>query len=88
MLSRLRARGTESAESLARRLKSAVEELKAVGIYGYLVLNEDLNEAVQAVSSILDAESLKLSRQREIHARVGAMVTDLESELEKMNRGD
>ena len=88
LLSRLRARGTESAESLARRLKSAVEELKAVGIYGYLVLNEDLNEAVQAVSSILDAESLKLSRQREIHARVGAMVTDLESELEKMNRGD
>jgi guanylate kinase len=88
LLTRLRARGTESAESLARRLKSAVEELKAVSIYGYLVLNEDLNDAVRAVSSILDAESLRLSRQREIHARVGAMITDLESELDNMNRGD
>ncbi len=88
LLSRLLARGTESAESLARRLKSAVEELKAVSFYGYLVLNEDLNAAVKAISSILDAESLKLTRQREIHARVGAMVTDLESELDKMNRGD
>lgn len=86
LLSRLRKRGTESDDSLARRLRSAVEELRAVDIYGYLVVNEDLAEAVQAVSSIIDAESMRLSRQDAVHARVGAMVTDLESELDKMNR--
>jgi guanylate kinase len=86
LLSRLRGRGTESAESLTRRLRSAVEELKAVDIYGYLVVNHDLEEAVKAVSAIIDGESKRLSRLDEAHARIGAMVTDLESELEKMNR--
>jgi guanylate kinase len=86
LLQRLKARGTESAESLARRLRSAVEELRAVDLYGYLVVNHDLEEAVKAVSSIIDGESRRLSRLNEIHARIGAMVTDLESELEKTNR--
>jgi guanylate kinase len=86
LLSRLQGRGTESPETLARRLKSAVEELRAVDLYGYLVVNEDLEEAVRSVSSIVDGESKRLSRVDEIHSRIGAMVTDLESELEKMNR--
>ena len=86
LLGRLRGRGTESTETLVRRLKSAVEELRAVDLYGYLVVNQDLDEAVKAVSSIIDGESKRISRLAELHARVGAMVTDLESELEKMNR--
>lgn len=86
LLSRLRGRGTESTESISRRVKSAVEELKAVDLYGYLVVNEDLDEAVRDVSAIVDGESKRLSRLDEARARIGAMVTDLESELEKMNR--
>ena len=86
LLSRLAGRGTESTETLVRRLKSAVEELRAVDLYSYLVVNHDLDEAVKAVSSIIDGESKRLSRLPEIHSRIGAMVTDLESELEKMNR--
>jgi guanylate kinase len=86
LLSRLKGRGTENPETLARRLKSAVEELRAVDLYGYLVLNQDLDEAVRSVSSIVDSESKRLSRLDDIHIRIGAIVTDLESELEKMNR--
>jgi guanylate kinase len=86
LLSRLQGRGTESPETLARRLKSAVEDLRAEDLYGYRVVNEDLEEAVRSVSSIVDGESKRLSRLDEIHSRIGAMVTDLESELEKMNR--
>jgi guanylate kinase len=86
LLERLRGRGTESDETLSRRVRSAVEELRAVDLYGYLVVNHDLEEAVNAVSSIIDGESKRLSRLDEVHARIGAMVTDLESELEKMNR--
>ena len=86
LLARLRGRGTESGDSLARRLRSAVEELRAVDLYGYLVVNEDLEEAVRAVSAIVDSESRRLSRLDEVHSTIGAMVTDLESELEKMNR--
>jgi guanylate kinase len=86
LLSRLRERGTESAESISRRLKSAVEELRAVDLYGYLVVNQDLDEAVRDVSAIVDGESKRLIRLDEARARIGAMVTDLESELDKMNR--
>jgi len=86
LLTRLKGRGTESEETLARRLKSAVEELRAVDLYGYLVVNHDLDEAVRDVSSIVDAESMRLPRLDEIHSRIGAMITDLESELDKMNR--
>ncbi len=88
MMARLRGRGTESGESLARRLKSALEELRAVVFYGYLVVNQELEESVNAVSSIVDSESKRLSRLESAHLRIGAMVTDLESELEKMNRGN
>jgi len=86
LLSRLRKRGTESVDSLSRRLRSALEELRALDFYGYLVVNEDLDEAVRDVLAIIDAESMRLSRQDAVRARVGAMMTDLESELDKMNR--
>ena len=86
MLQRLTARGTESANSLARRLRSAVAELRAVDIYGYLVVNDDLGEAVQAVSRIIDAEEFRLGHVAGYRERVGALVADLQAELEKLNR--
>jgi guanylate kinase len=86
MLRRLTARGTESANSLARRLRSAVAELRAVDIYGYLVVNDDLGEAVQAVSRIIDAEEFRLGHVAGYRERVGALVADLQAELEKLNR--
>ncbi len=86
MLRRLTARGTESTDSLARRLRSAVAELRSVGIYGYLVVNDDLGEAVRAISGIIDAEESRLNHVAGYRERVGALIADLESELEKMNR--
>jgi guanylate kinase len=86
MLERLTGRGTESANSLARRLRSAVAELRAVDLYGYLVVNDDLGEAVQAVSRIIDAEEFRLGHVAGYRERVGALVADLQAELEKLNR--
>jgi guanylate kinase len=62
LLERLRSRGTESGESLDRRLGSAVAELQAVGMYHYVVVNEDLDRAVVAVSKIVDADQMRTSR--------------------------
>ncbi len=86
MLDRLTARGSESADSLSRRLRSAVAELRSVDIYGYLVVNDDLGEAVRTISGIIDAEESRLNHLAGYRERVGALVADLESELEKMNR--
>jgi guanylate kinase len=86
MLGRLTGRGTESADSLTRRLRSAVAELRSVDIYGYLVVNDDLGDAVRAISGIIDAEEFRLEHVSGYRERVGALVADLESELDKMNR--
>lgn len=86
LLRRLKERGTESGESLSRRLSSAVAELKAVSLYGYVVVNAELKSAVSSVSKIVDAESRRLSRIDGLDAQVGAIVADLERELQKMTR--
>jgi guanylate kinase len=86
MLGRLTARGTESTDSLARRVRSAVAELRSVDIYGYLVVNDDLGDAVRTISGIIDSEESRLNHFAGYRERVGALISDLESELEKMNR--
>src|SRR5690349_14695694 len=53
LLDRLRQRRTESKEQLARRLQSALQELQAVDLYQYVVINDDLAKAVARISSIV-----------------------------------
>lgn len=62
LIGRLTARGTEDAKSLIRRFRSAKEELKSVDLYEYVVVNDRIDSAVTAISSIIDAEGLKRSR--------------------------
>lgn len=86
LLDRLKARGTESAESFGRRLNSAVAELRAVGMYHYVVVNQDLEQAVEAISTIIDAEQMRTSRIARLGERVGELVVGLEGELENNQR--
>jgi len=86
MLQRLEGRGTENADSLSIRLKSAIQELRAIGLYHYVVVNEDLEQAVLAVSGIIDAEGEKRTRITGLDERVNAIVGDLERQLEQTNR--
>ncbi len=86
MLRRLAARGSESGESLGRRLKSAILELRSVDIYGYLVVNDDLGAAVKAISGIIDSEELRLYRGSGDRERIDLLVTGLESKIEEMKR--
>jgi len=86
MLRRLAARGSESGESLGRRLKSAILELRSVDIYGYLVVNDDLGTAVKAISGIIDSEELRLYRGSGDRERIDLLVTGLESKIEEMKR--
>ena len=86
MLSRLEARGTETAESLSRRIRSAIEELRSVGLYRYVVVNEDLEKAVKAVSGIIDAETERRTRNTGLDERVSKIVAGLERRLEQINR--
>jgi len=50
---RLRARGTEDEAALARRLANARREMARIGEYTYVVVNEDLGEAVAQLRELL-----------------------------------
>ncbi len=84
LVERLRNRRSEGSEGLIRRLKTAVEELKAVSMYHYMVTNDRLDVAVARVSSIIDAEAV--SRERSdpsAEADVGALIEQLQIEIRK-----
>lgn len=61
--SRLRGRGQDSADIVARRLAAAREEMSHVGEYDYVIINDDFNRAALDLRSIIRAERLKLARQ-------------------------
>jgi guanylate kinase len=82
LLERLRARQTESRDSLTRRLVSALVELQAVPMYQYVVLNDELDRAVSAVSGIIDAEGMRRERLQNVERDVRAIIERLERELD------
>ena len=59
---RIEGRGTETPESLARRLKNAVAEIKIGLQYDYVVVNDTIENAAAQIKSILAAERCKVSR--------------------------
>jgi guanylate kinase len=62
---RLRSRGTESEAAIQRRLKTAREEMKAYPFYDYLIINDDLDEAVERLLAMMKAETSRIARLRE-----------------------
>lgn len=56
---RLRGRGTESTAVVARRLETGRRELAEAHTFDYLVVNDDIERAVSAVSSIYQAGRFK-----------------------------
>ncbi|MBU0517221.1 MAG: guanylate kinase [Proteobacteria bacterium] len=59
---RLRGRGTESEEDVRRRLDTARAEIDAAPEYDYLVVNDDLARAVEAVGAIIRARRSRRER--------------------------
>lgn len=59
---RLRGRGTEAEDEVARRLERAREEMSHLDRYTYRVVNDDLEEAVEKLKTIVSAERCRVSR--------------------------
>ena len=57
---RLIKRQTESLEKIKIRLNKAKEEMNQINLFNYLVVNDDLKEAVNSVTSIIKAEHCKI----------------------------
>ncbi len=81
LLKRLRARRTENAEQLVARLRSAVDELRAVEEYRYVVVNDEVEGAVRRVGAIIDAEMVSRERTAGLREAVESLSDSLEQEI-------
>lgn len=59
---RLEGRGTETPESLERRFAKAKEEIEHYPFFDYLVVNEDLQQALSELKGIVHAELCRRTR--------------------------
>jgi guanylate kinase len=81
LIGRLRARQTEDDGKLLVRLRSAREELREVGAYQYVVVNDDLEHAYAQVASIIDAETVRHQRQPLLDDRVAELIDALDRQI-------
>ncbi len=86
LLERLRARQTETPEDLIRRLQSALQELQSVEEYEYVVVNDDLEDTIRRVGSIIDAEVVSRERTAGLRQQVAELIERLEEEIANSSR--
>ena len=67
MVKRLQARKTDSKDKIIERFKTAYKEVNQVTQYNYVVVNDDLEEAVDKVESIIKAEKCRVDRIEEVY---------------------
>jgi guanylate kinase len=63
--SRLTGRGTDSAETIRLRLQNARIEMEDADLYDYLIVNDTVDRAVDALRAIIIAERCRTRRDRD-----------------------
>ena len=71
---RLNERGTDSPEVIADRMTRAASEISHWAEYEYVLVNDDADQCLAQVRSIVDAERLKRSRHAELDPFVRKLV--------------
>ena len=59
---RIENRGTDKPEVINQRMEKAVEELKLIKYYDYVVENDSVDAAARKIRSIIESEHLKVDR--------------------------
>lgn len=63
---RLRTRGTETPESLERRFKASLDEIRNHNMFDYLLVNDTVKQAYDRLRSIVLAERIKHKRMAHV----------------------
>ncbi|MGD2135641.1 MAG: guanylate kinase [Gemmatimonadales bacterium] len=84
LIERLTRRGAEPANELAQRLARADVELGMAETYDHIIVNDELAEAVRAVSAILDGADDAGARPDEVGDLIARLRGGLEAERNKL----
>lgn len=63
LLQRLKGRGQDSEEVIARRLAAAREDVSHVGEFDYVIINNEFNAALQDLQAIVRTQRLTIDKQ-------------------------
>jgi len=69
---RLTGRGTDAADVIARRLAAAQDEMRHVGEFDYVIINDSLEQALDDLRAVVRASRLSLDVQRVRYAALFA----------------
>jgi guanylate kinase len=69
---RLSGRGTDAAEVVSRRLAAARDEMRHVSEFDYVIINDDLQQALDDLLSVARASRLHYASQCQRHTRLFA----------------
>lgn len=67
---RLRARGSDSGDVIARRVAGALGEMRHVAEFDFVIINKDLDVALDELQAAIRASRLRFQRQRARHSDV------------------
>ncbi|RBP39181.1 guanylate kinase [Garciella nitratireducens] len=59
---RIKKRGTETEEEVTKRFQSSYKEINYISKYNYIVINDDIEKAVERIKSIIIAEKCRVDR--------------------------
>ncbi len=88
LVQRLRGRNTESLDSVEQRLTIAERELLAAREYEYVVVNDDVVDAVAQVAAILDVEARRVRRLTNLDTVIDNLRRDLAGLQERLRAGE
>lgn len=77
---RLEGRGTETPEVIAKRLTRAAEESEGIEAYDYIVINDNLEECVRQIHSMVQNAHYTPARQE-------ALIKEIRGELNGFSKG-
>lgn len=66
---RIRGRGTETEEQIRRRLAGAMDEINTLNAYDYVIVNDDIGEAVWDLRTIINAEKCRVIHNKHLPAQ-------------------
>ena len=74
---RLLKRNQDTDETVKNRMSKASDEISHYAEYDYIIINEDFDESLKKINSILTAEGLKRTRQNKIQDVIKSLRDDL-----------
>ena len=67
LVKRLKGRGTETNDKIIKRFNAAYREVNEVTKYNYVVVNDEIDTAVDKIESIIKAEKCRVDRIEEVY---------------------